>query len=140
MRCSLISSAISYRLLVGSERFWREIYGVPSSIKQAFTADSDATLVHALVGFLAAMLIVLIVGPSLAAALAFGSLLVFTPVLRPVVTGLLLTVYRWIVGRVAPKRTQMPPTVSMLVGVTGSIAAFGRSTGPVYLPSTGRSQ
>lgn len=122
---ALISSAISYRLLVGSERFWREIYGVPSSIKAAFTSDSDATLVHALVGFSSATLIVLFVGPSAAAALAFGALLVFTPVLRPIVTGLLLTVYRWIVGRVAPKRTQMPPTVSMLVGVSGSIAAFG---------------
>lgn len=122
---ALISSTISYRLLVGSQRFWREIYAVPSNIKQAFSSDGDATLVHVLSGFSAGTLIVLIVGPSLAAALAFGALLVFTPALRPVVTGVLLTGYRWIVGRVAPKRTSMPPTVSMLVGVTGSIGAFG---------------
>lgn len=121
---ALITSVISYRLLVGSERFWREVYGVPLNIKRAFTTDGDQTLVHVLVGFSAAMLIVLIVGPSVAAALAVGSLLVFTPVLRPVVTGVLLTTYRWLVGRVAPKRTQMPPTVGMLVGVSGSTAAF----------------
>lgn len=75
---ALISSTISYRLLVGSERFWREVYGIPSNIKRSFTSDGDQTLVHLLVGFSTAMLVVLIVGPSVALALAIGSLLVFT--------------------------------------------------------------
>ena len=130
---ALISSAISYRLLVGSERFWREVYGIPSSIKRAFTSDGDQTLVHVLVGFSSALLLVLIVGPSAAWVLAIGSLLAFTPALRPIVTGALLTGYRWIVGRVAPRRTAMPPTVAMMVGVAGSTAAF---TAGGVLPQT----
>lgn len=121
---ALLSAVITFRLTAGPERFSREMKALPQNIKQAVTGDGDQTAVHLLIGLAGSMVIVLVVGPSTAAALAAGTLLAFTPVLRPVVTGALMRAYMWTMRRVAPRRAVAPPAVAILVGVLGTTGGF----------------
>jgi len=121
---ALLSAVISFRLIVGPERFAREVKALPQNIKQAVTDDGDQTAIHLLTGFAGSMVIVLVVGPSTAAVLAAGTLLAFTPLLRPVVTTLLMRAYIWVMRHLAPRHAMPPPSVAMLVGILGSTGGF----------------
>ncbi len=121
---ALITAVITYRLTVGKDRFWAEARDLPNAIKRAFDQDGDQTLFHVLVGFSGSMLIAILVGPSIAGILAAGVLLLFAPVLRPVVVGSLMTVWRHTIAKVAPKFARPPGPIAMLVGVSGTSMAF----------------
>jgi hypothetical protein len=131
---ALITSVISYRLAVGPERFGRDLRAIPRDIRRALTDDAGRTSVHLLAGLGLALLLAAVTGPSISAVLAIAAILAFLPIVRPIVSGLIGMAFRRVVSRLAPT-TPQPPTVGMLVGVTGSAAGFAvgwqLSTGPV---------
>lgn len=120
----IVTAVVAYRLNVGKERFWADVRELPGTLRKALKDDGDDTTVHLLVGFAGSMVIVIAVGQSISATLAVGVLLLFGRVLRPVVTMLLMTLWRMVAARIAPQHQHPPATVAMLVGLIGSIGAF----------------
>jgi hypothetical protein len=136
---AVVSAVVNYRLLVGRERFWQEVRGFPATIRRVVRTDGDTALVHVLWGFAGAVIVTMLLGPALSGAVAVGLLVSMATVLRPFVTGTLMTGWRWALRHFATHSRPgadtgaaarpgghgvYAPSVALTVGLLGSIAAM----------------
>lgn len=121
---TIVGTVVSYRLAVGSEQFWKEVRGFPSTMRAVVRDDGDRALVHGLWGFAGAMLFVLILAPSFSGLMAVGVLVLLGSTLRPLVTGITLAVWRAVGKRFFPERPVQPGVSSLVVASLGSAGAL----------------
>lgn len=121
---TIVATVVSYRLSVGSEQFWKEVRGFPSTMRAVVRDDGDRALVHGLWGFAGSMLFVLILAPSFSGLMAVGVLVLLGSTLRPLVTGITLAIWRTVGKRFFPERPVQPAVSSLVVASLGSVSAL----------------
>lgn len=117
---TLVGMIIGYRRKVGKAKFREELRDFPNKIKSLSQLDGPKSLSDMLWGFGGAMLVSVLLGQALGAALGVGLLVMLGSVFRPVVLGAAMRVWGWIVKKISP--TGPPPRP-----VAINVAAFGSS-------------
>lgn len=125
---ALLFGLIAYRMQVGGPRFWADLRGFPASIMATVRHDGDAALGHVLWGVAGSMVVASVLSPAVSLVFAAGVLALLGRVLRTIVTGLLMLVWRNVVGAIAPNRRRPPKeeafSVTMIGVVIGLAAAY----------------
>ena len=120
----IVSTVVGYRFSVGKERFWSDVRAFPSTMVSSVRNDGDQAVVHLLWGFAGSMIFVLLLAPSFSALVAVGIMVLLGSALRPLVTGLTLTIWRVVGKRLFPGRPVQPSIVSLVVTSMGTAMAF----------------
>ena len=123
----VISAVVCYRIQVGSERFWADVRGFPSTLRELARADGHRAKAHALFGFAGATLITFGLGPSLSGAVGIGVLAALGTLYRPVLVGGLSLAWRWVTSRVAPQHQDRAPAQAVTVTTLGGAGAMAIS-------------
>jgi hypothetical protein len=121
---ALVTGVVGYRLRVGSGRFWSEVRALPETAKSVVRMDGEAAAVHALWGFAGAMVVTLVIVPSVSGLLAAGLLMMLFSGLRPLVVGTAFAAWEVAVGRLKPATAAPPTVVTLLVGGLGAVGAL----------------
>jgi len=109
------------------KRFWSDIRGFPGSMSQLLRHDGDAALGHVLWGVAGSMMVASALAPAVSLVFAAGLLALMGGLLRTIVTGLLMVVWRAVVGAIAPNRRQPPKEAALGVVMLGVALGFAAS-------------
>ena len=132
---ALVFGAFSYARTVGSKRFWADVRGFPNALVSLFRSDGAAARVHLLWGFAGAMLVAAALSGGVAFVIGITWLALLAAVLRPVLTGLLMFLWRKVVGAFSKQHGTPPPPNAFAVSAIGIalalVGAYVLPTAPV---------
>lgn len=120
----------------GRQRVLADLLGAPKRIRDLVVHDREQAVIHAAYGFAGAMLVVVLVGPALAGIVSLGFLLFLGTAFRRLAMGVVMVVWRWAVGLVAPQRATPANRTVTTVAMVGGFAAT--LVGRVVPGTTGR--
>jgi hypothetical protein len=120
----IVFAAVSFRLRVGGEQFWKGVRELPSTPPRLFRADGSAALEHLLWGLAGTMLVAAVLAPAITGMLAIGLALIVVGILRPLLTGLVMLVWRKLVGVFSPQHSRPPGDAVVAVGMFGAVVAL----------------
>ncbi|HXA29113.1 MAG TPA: hypothetical protein VN193_10260 [Candidatus Angelobacter sp.] len=121
---AMVFALVSFRMRVGKEQFWSGVRGVPATAQRLFRADGNAALEHLLWGAAGTMLVAAALAPAISGMLAIGAALIVVGVLRPLLTGLVMLVWRKLVSLFSPQHAKPPGDAVVSVGMLGAVISL----------------
>lgn len=121
---TLIFGAVEYTRAVGSKRFWADVRGFPNALAALVRSDGAGARFHLLWGFAGAMLAAAFLSGSVALLVGVGWLALLAAVLRPLMVGLLMLVWRKVVGLFSRERAVPPSQSALAVSAVGIVLAL----------------
>ena len=125
---TILFAVVGYRMKVGKERFWAAVREFPQTVRALVTREPDAALTRILSGFAGALVIMLLIGPSLTAVFAGGVLLFVASALRPVLAALVGWLWHALLGKFLTM--PQPGPAALAAGSAGAVVAA--MTGMVF--------
>ena len=129
---TLVFGAVEYARAVGSKRFWADVRGFPNALAALVRSDGAGARFHLLWGFAGAMLVAAFLSGSVALLVGIGWLALLAAVLRPIMVGLLMLVWRKVVGLFSRRRAVPPSQSALAVSAVGIVLAL---VGAYVLPT-----
>jgi hypothetical protein len=118
---TVVFAVVGYRMKVGKERFWDSVREFPQTLRGLVRKEPDAVLTRALLGFAGALVVVMVIGPSLTALVGAGVLVFVASALRPVLAALVGALWRGVLRRFLS--IPEPGPAAIAVGGAGAVAA-----------------
>lgn len=118
---TLLFAVVGYRMKVGKERFWDSVREFPRTLRGLVRREPETALTRALVGFAGALVVVMLIGPSLTALAGAGVLLLVASALRPVLAALVGALWNGLLRRFLS--VPEPGPAALAVGSAGAVAA-----------------
>jgi hypothetical protein len=121
---AIVFTLITMRMRVGREQFWSGVRALPATPVRLFKADGKDALEHILWGFAGTMLVTVVLGPAITGMLAIGIGLIVLSFLRTLLTGIVMRVWRKVVGALSPRHARPPGDSVVSVGTLGAVLAL----------------
>jgi hypothetical protein len=125
---TVLFALVGYRLRAGKGAFGKAVKGFPAKVTGFVTQDKSDAVVHLLWGFAGAMVVVVLVGPSLTGLVAAGFLVFVGTAFQDLIMGLIQVAWHGALNRVAPAFATPPSppaaAVAMMAGLVAMVVGW----------------